>query len=312
MRFKGLDLNLLSVFDTLMRTRSVSRTAEAMNLSQPAISSALKRLRDYFEDEILVAYGKRMLPTAHAESLLPQVRDSLRAVESLIATSTRFDPQSSHRTFRLSCSDYIATALFVPLAQSLATLAPHVRIELLLNDETSHGQLEQGMIDLLVTPDGYIARDLPADHLLDEQHVVVGWRDNPLFATELDEDAFLGASHIQVAIGAQRTLVFGDREMNRLGKRRQIDMIVSSFTIVPWLLVGTPRISLMHERLARMMAQHHPLAIAPIPFDFPVMREVIQCHPARAQDPGLIWLREQICKHASPIASIYPSSQTSG
>lgn len=298
MRFKGLDLNLLGVFDTLMRTRSVSRTAEELNLSQPAISSALKRLRDYFGDEILIAHNKRMLPTAYAESLLPQVRDSLSAIEGLIATSTRFDPATSKRTFRLAASDYMATAIFAPLSRKLASEAPSVQLELLLNDEQSLGQLEQGAVDLLVMPEGYTARDLPAEHLLDERHVVVGWRDNPLLAAPLDEATFLSAGHIQVAIGSHRTLVFGDRELNLMGKRRRIELIASSFAVVPWLLLETNRLALMHERLALVMAEHHPIAIADIPFDFPVMREMVQYHPARANDPGLVWLRERLREQA--------------
>jgi glyoxylase-like metal-dependent hydrolase (beta-lactamase superfamily II) len=127
MRFKGLDLNLLVALDTLVETRSVSRSAERMNLSQPAMSSALGRLRDYFKDDILVSHGKRMHPTAYAESLLPQVREALRGIEALIGTSTQFDPATSPRTFRLIASDYITAALVVPLVARLSEVAPNVR-----------------------------------------------------------------------------------------------------------------------------------------------------------------------------------------
>ncbi|MEG3125372.1 LysR family transcriptional regulator [Sphingomonas sp. GB1N7] len=294
MRFKGLDLNLLGVFDTLMRTRSVSRSAEELNLSQPALSSALKRLREYFGDDILVAHGKRMLPTAYAESLLPQVRESLRAIESLIATSTRFDPATSQRTFRLCSSDYISTALLAPLARALAREAPAVRLELLISEDQSFAQLEQGAIDLLITPEAYIDRSLPAEHLLDERHVVVGWRENPLFAGPIDEAAFFAAGHVTVAIGYHRTSVFSDRTLALMGKHVRVEMTASSFAVVPWLLIHTERLALMHERLALVMAAHHPIAIAEIPFEFPTMRQMVQYHPARASDPGLIWLRERL------------------
>lgn len=298
MRFKGLDLNLLGVFDILMRTRSVSRAAEQLNVSQPAVSSALKRLRDHFGDEILVAQGKRMFPTPHAETLWLQVRHSLQAIEALIATSTKFDPAVSERTFRLCASDYMATAVFAPLSRRLSIEAPRIRLELMLSDEQSQAQLEQGQIDLLVTPEGYTARDMPAEHLLDERHVVVGWAGNPLLPDRLDEAAFMAAGHIQLAIGYHRTLVFSDRELDLQGRRRQIDLIASSFAIVPWLLVGTQRLALMHERLAQAMAPHHPIAIADIPFDFPLMREMVQFHPTRASDPGLSWLRAQLQREA--------------
>src|SRR5687768_16369244 len=101
MRFKGLDLNLLMAFDTLLHTRSVSRAADRMHLSQAAMSSALGRLRDYFGDQILVVQGKRMYPTAFAASLVPQIRECLRQVEAVIATSPTFDPATSARSFRI-------------------------------------------------------------------------------------------------------------------------------------------------------------------------------------------------------------------
>ncbi|MBB4008282.1 LysR family transcriptional regulator [Allorhizobium taibaishanense] len=298
MRFKGLDLNLLGVFETLMRTRSVSRTAEELHLSQPAISSALRRIREYFDDEILVTHSKRMFPTAYAESLLPQVRESLRAIENVIATSAGFDPTTSQRTFRLAASDYIVTALLAPLCRRLTTEAPSVRLELLFNDDQSIGQLEQGDVDLVIAPDGYIAHNLPAEHLLDDRHVVVGWNENPLFAKRIDEAAFLSAGHIQVAVGPQRTTVFEDRELNILGKKRRIELIASSFTLLPWLLVKTDRLALMHERLALVMAEHHPIALAELPFSFPLLREMVQYHPARANDTGLIWLRKRLQEQA--------------
>ena len=120
MRFKRFDLNLLLVLDTLLRERSVSRAAEQLNLSQPAMSAALGRLRSYFNDQILVSHGKRMLPTAHAQSLSPMVMKTLADIEALISASTVFDPSTSQRTFRICASDYVTTVLLVPLLEDLA------------------------------------------------------------------------------------------------------------------------------------------------------------------------------------------------
>ena len=299
MRFKGLDLNLLGVFDTLMRTRSVSRSAEQLNLSQPAISSALKRLRDYFDDEILVTHGKRMAPTAYAEILWPKVRESLSVIDSLIATSSRFDPPSSERAFRICSSDYIAVALLAPLSRKLACEAPGVRLELLPSADESFPILEQGGADLVITPEGYAASGYPAEHLLDERYVAVGWRGNPVFDGPLDEAAFLQAGHVQVAIGLSRAPVFSTDGLAALGKRLRVEAVTSSFSTVPWLLLNTPRMAVMHERLARVMADHHPLAIAELPFTFPIMHEIVQYHPARATDAGLQWVRDRLRAEAT-------------
>src|SRR6187402_954452 len=112
MRFKGLDLNLLVIFEALMDTGSVTRAAERIGMTQPAASAALRRLRDYFQDDIVVAVGKRMHPTP-----FPEIQRSLQGVERAIATPAKFNPAKSSRRFRISTSDYIMVAVLVPLAK---------------------------------------------------------------------------------------------------------------------------------------------------------------------------------------------------
>lgn len=294
MRFKGLDLNLLVAFNVLMETRSVSRSAELLHLSQPAMSAALGRLRDYFGDDLLVLQGKRMFPTAYAESLVPMVQDTLRQIDALITTSTSFDPATSQRTFRLIASDYITAAVIAPLSRRLAKIAPGIRLESVLPSDGSTDLIAQGAFDLLITPEEFINPIQPAELLFEERHVIVGWTGNPLFQQAISDADLMQASHVGVQMGNQRTRAFADSMMEKLGRIRQIDVMASSFTVVPWLVIETDRLALMHERLARRMASMFPLAIAPIPFDFPMMREMMQYNRARSNDEGLIWLRSQV------------------
>lgn len=294
MRFKGLDLNLLVAFEVLMETRSVSRAAEQMHLSQPAMSAALGRLRDYFGDDLLVLQGKRMFPTAYAESLVPMVHETLRQVDMLITTSTTFDPATSQRTFRIIASDYITAAVIAPLVRRLATEAPRIRIEAVVPTDGSAEMIGQGAFDLLITPEEFISPAHPAELLFEENHVVIGWNQNPLFAHRLTERDLMAASHVDVQIGNRRTQAFADSMMEKLGKFRQMEVTASSFTLVPWLVIETHRLALMHERLARRMATMFPLAIAPIPFPFPSMHQMMQYNHARSTDEGLKWLRTQI------------------
>jgi DNA-binding transcriptional LysR family regulator len=300
MRFKGLDLNLLVAFSVLMETRSVSRAAEQLHLSQPAMSAALGRLRDYFGDDLLVLQGKRMFPTAYAESLVPMVQETLRQVDALITTSTSFDPATSQRTFRLIASDYITAAIIAPLSRRLAQIAPTIRLETVLPSDGSADLIVQGAFDLLITPEDFINHNQPAELLFEERHVVVGWTGNPLFSRELSDEDLMQASHVGVHMGNQRTQAFADSMMEQLGRPRRMDMMASSFTAVPWLIIETNRLALMHERLARRMASMFPLAIAPIPFAFPMMREMMQYNRARSNDEGLRWLRDQL-RHDSAL-----------
>jgi DNA-binding transcriptional LysR family regulator len=294
MRFKGLDLNLLLAFDALLDTRSVTRAAERMHLSQAAMSSALGRLRDYFGDEILVVAGKRMYPTAFSQNLVPEVRDCLRRLDTLVRTSPGFDPLTSQRTFRLVASDYITAVILAPLMTRLAQIAPSLRLDVLLPSDLVLKQIEDGDIDLLITPEDYVSPDLPSELLFEERHVIVGWRGNPMLNAPISEEQFFSCGHVSVSIGNQHTTAFADKSLESLGKRRRVDVVVPSFTTVPWLLENTNRLALMHERLAKAMAARFPIAFVPLPFAMPLLREMVQYHFARAKDEGLIWLRQQL------------------
>ena len=304
MRFKGLDLNLLVALDALLETRSVSAAAGRLNLSQPATSAALARLRDYFGDELLVASGRRMHPTAYAETLVPLLKDSLAGLDALISNPTLFDPATSHRTFRILGSDYVTAAALVPLIERLAAEAPGVRLEIASVQDDAIQQLDQGKVDLLLTPENHVHPDHPAHLLWEERQVIVGWNRNPVFERPLTEEAVFAAGHIGVLMGAIRTPSFADRELAIMGKARRIEVTTGSFLAVPWLLQGTNRLAFMHERLARSVVRLFPLNWAPCPFEFPVMREMVQHHRARIGDAGLAWLRRMMAEVAAEIDAV--------
>ncbi|MEP6547427.1 MAG: LysR family transcriptional regulator [Gammaproteobacteria bacterium] len=294
MRFKGLDLNLLLAFDALLDTRSVTRAAERMHLSQAAMSSALGRLRDYFGDEILVVSGKRMYPTAFAQTLHPQVRDCVRQLDLLVSAVPGFDPQTSQRSFSLVASDYVTSVVLAPLVTRMVETAPGVQLEILLPSELVRKQIEDGEIDLLITPEGYTSPVLPSELLFEERHVVVGWSGNPIMSAPLLKEQFLQAGHVGVAIGNQHVSSFADKALEDAGLTRRIEVIAPSFTTVPILLEGTTRLAIMHERLARAMAARYAISVVQLPFEVPILREMVQYHFARAKDGGLIWLRQQL------------------
>ncbi len=300
MRFKGLDLNLLVALDALLETRSVSAAARRVNLSQPAMSAALARLRDYFDDDLLVAHGKRMMPTAHAELLAPRLKTQLRGLEGLLTSSAGFEPASATRTFSIIATDYIAAVALAPLMAELATEAPGLGLEILSPHDDSAELLAQGKVDLLITPDAFVHPDHPVELLFEERQVLVGWSGNPLFQRGFTEADVFACGHVAVSFGRQRTASFADRQLALQGKARRIEATAPTFMAVPWFLRGTGRVAFMHERLARAMAETFPIAIAEIPFDFPAMREMVQHHRSRGDDEGLAWLRRRIAEAANP------------
>lgn len=299
MRFNRLDLNLLVVLDALLRERSVTRAAKELHLSQPAMSASLARLRRYFNDEILVPQGKRMLPTAHAQNLAPLVAQALADIEMRIMGAAVFDPATTQRSFTLCASDYVSVVLLQPLLARLEQEAPGVRIEIMTPTPEAIPQLERGEIDFVLTPEQFASNAHPRQLLFEENHVVVGCRDNPLFDEPLTAERFFEQG--QVIMGVGHSQGFAEREMGELNRRRRIEVVCASFLAVPWMLPGTRRIALMHERLAKLMVSKLPLKIVPLPFEFPMMREMVQYHSARESDSGMQWLLKALVAQAQAL-----------
>jgi len=303
MRLKGLDLNLLVALDALLDERSVSRAAERLHLSQPAASAALSRLRDYFHDELLVLHGKRMIPTSYAQSLAPEVKRILAQVENVISMSAEFDPARAERLFRLMASDYITTVLVTPVAAMLERLAPSVKLDIRLPEDAVLAEFERGEIDLILVPEEFLSPLHPAELMFEEPHVVLGWRENPIFEREVTVEAVLEAGHVSVTLGPTRGPVFTGRQLEKLGHRRRIDVFAPNFAAVPWFLIGTNRLAVMQERLAKLFTAALPLSIAPLPMEFPSMRLMAQYHSAREKDQGLKWLRGLLHNAANDTAA---------
>ncbi|MDO6415330.1 LysR family transcriptional regulator [Sphingomonas sp. BIUV-7] len=299
MRYKGLDLNLLLALDVLLEVRNVSRAADRLGLSQSAMSAALARLRYYFDDELLVVEGRRMHPTPYAEQLASHVRECLVATDTLLATSRAFDPATAERTFRIIGSDYVIASVLVGVARRLADIAPGIRLEFILPEETAAGRLDRGELDLMISPPEFLLPSHPMEELYVETHVIAGWRDNPIFQKPLTEKGVFSAGHVAVSLGTHRTTTFGDRQIELLKYDRRIEAVVSSFMMVPWMLVGTDRLAVMHRRLAVMMADHVAITHAALPFAFPDMHEMAQYHRTRVTDIGLQWLISQIREAAA-------------
>lgn len=299
MRFNGLDLNLLLAFQVLLEERNVTRAARRLNISQPAMSAALARLRDYFQDDLLTVQGRQMHPTAQAQSLAGPVRKFLADLDALLTSAASFDPASTQRTFRMVASDYITASVIGPLSGRLATAAPRVRLEIMLPCEEAAQLVMEGQADLIVTPEDFLDPDQPAELLCEERQVVVGWTGNPALRDGISVADFERLGHVAVHVGSNRVPSFADRQLERMGCPRHIDLTCGCFTVVPWLICGTERLAVMHERLARQLTGHFALALAPLPFDFPVMREMIQYHKSRETDDGLRWLRGELKAQAA-------------
>lgn len=292
MRFNRLDLNLLIALDALLRERSITRAAERLNLTPSAVSSALARLRQYFDDELLVQVGRRMEPTPRAEGLHDAVRDVLVRIDSTIASQPRFDPASSDRTFRIFLSDYMQFVLVPHLLALVAEQRCTARFEFLPQVSNPQRSLERGEADLLIIPRGFLSPDHPEEVLYEEGFVCVVWRDSPLAQGELTFERYLAAGHVVMQPPTGTGEAFEAWFVRRYGVARNVAVTTYGFAPLVALVCGTDHIATVHARLARILAAAWPVAIKPPPLPIERMEQAVQWHKYRTQDPGLAWLRD--------------------
>jgi LysR family transcriptional regulator, nod-box dependent transcriptional activator len=300
MRYNKLDLNLLVALDHLLHLRSVSGAAERMNMTQSAMSNALLRLRQYFDDDLLVKVGRRLDLTPRGDALKDAVRDVLVRIEWTVATKSQFDPAQSDREFNILVSDYTLATLAPKILARCQKIARNVRFNFLFQYDVPERLLDRGDVDLLIIPLEYCSRRHPSEVFLEEEYVGVVWKHGSLAQRKLSRRDFAEASHIamQSAGGTQslESLYFRQR-----GITRRIEVTTFGFSMLPFLVVNTDRIATVHARLARQLEATLPIKIVELPVRLPHMREAMQWHKYRSQDDGLIWLRGLIRDVASPI-----------
>jgi DNA-binding transcriptional LysR family regulator len=290
-RFNKLDLNLLVALDVLLKERSVTRAAEELSLSPSAVSNALSRLREYFEDELLVQMGRKMELTPRAENLQEAVRDVLLRIDSTIAAPPAFDPQVSDRTFRVFASDYTQLVLGPALMSLAAKQKASVRFEFAPQVNQPHRYLERGEADLLIIPTGFMSPDHPREVLYEEKFVCMVWQGGALAGGRLDFERYIAAEHVVMQPAGGRADAFEGWFLKRYGVTRHVAVQTYSFITLPALVVGTDRVATVHERIARRLVGAWPLEIQPTPMSIDPMEQAMQWHKFRSNDPGLVWLR---------------------
>ncbi|MDH6266038.1 LysR family nod box-dependent transcriptional activator [Rhizobium sp. SG_E_25_P2] len=299
MRFKGLDLNLLVTLDCLLTERNVSRAAEKLCLSQSATSGALTRLREYFGDELLLQLGRTMVMTPRAVELLPAVRSVLLQVEGTIIKRPEFDPLSAKREIRIIASDYMTITALSAALRAINREAPELTFKLTVPGESPQDLLDRAEVEFLAMPDVYLSPDHPSQRLFSEDYRAVIWSGNTLVkGDEITLSEFLHMRHVSVNY-SQSGPTFEGWFIERFGNERLVEVTTSSYSTVPFLIVGTDRIALMHQRLANVFARMMPLKLLKPPVEIPQIHEALQWHFYNDSDECLTWVRNRLIEHIS-------------
>lgn len=290
-QLRNLDLNLLPTLDALLRERNITRAAEHLGLSQPAVSAALGRLRRHFGDELLHRTGNRYELTPLAQQLRARTDTAIQGVQRVFDASPDFTPATAEREFALMISDYAMTVFGERLVERIAREAPGVRLRMEKTDPhvVEHPLELLRSIDGLVIPHGFLS-DIPSTDLYDDTWVCVVSADNPDVGDELSLEQ-LAAAHWVVMWDLPTAFAPAARQLSMMGVEARVAIAVDSFVAVPFLVAGTDRVAVLQSRLAERLAATAGIRALPCPWEVVPLKEAFWWHPTLRADPAHRWLR---------------------
>lgn len=293
MRFEKLDLNLLVVLDALLEEQSVSLAARRLNLSQSGASAALSRLREFFDDELLVSSGRAMVCTPRGEELVEPVKAALTLIRETILTPEPFNPAISDRTISIATIDVVARVLLTEAVAEFSREAPSMRFKVLPLSDEPGTMLQRGMADIVIALDYLADSELPREHLYEDDFVAISANENPHITGELTRELYESLGHVSVHLNHD-VEGFDEIALRRIGIHRSIQAFAPGFGSVPRFVINTDRIATVHRRLANQVSSTLPIKIYELPFDFPTVREVAQWSSKNSNDEAVIWVVQRL------------------
>lgn len=307
MNFATFDLNLLRVFHALLRERSVTRAGDRLALSQPAVSSALSRLRHALRDELFLRQGNTMVPTERALALATPIAEALAALEGALAAATGFDPAGAERIFTLAGADFFSNLLMPELFDRVAAVAPGITLRLVDN---ARGDVAT----LLGEQDVDIALEGPAETpdwvasltLFVSPFTVVAARGMAALAdvpegAPMPLDLFCALPHALRSVNGSLN-GFTDAALARVGRSRRVMLALPHFHAVALAVARGRLIAAVPRQYANAMAAELGLACYAPPVPIPVPEISLYWHRRRDHDPAHRWLREQVVEAVATIA----------
>jgi DNA-binding transcriptional LysR family regulator len=312
MNINRIDLNLLVYLDALLRERNVTQAANQLNLSQPAMSNGLRRLRDLFGDPLLVRTSDGMTPTERALELEPQVRDILSKIDRAVQPTAEFDPATAQRVFRIMASDYAESTLLPMVLGRLRAQAPGISLDIMTPSDVSFLDVERGKVDMVINR---------FDSMPQSFHQITVWTDtfscllsadNPLLK-DFTLENYLRAQHIWVSktgmgvgVGVNpsdvQRLGWVDVALDKLGKKREIAVFTRHYQTSMILAEKNDLIVTLPSLAAQLQVDNPRLVIKTPPIDIPPLELKMAWSPLLQHNPANRWLRTLIVEAGREIS----------
>ncbi|MEM1111922.1 MAG: LysR family transcriptional regulator [Pseudomonadota bacterium] len=289
------ELNLLMVFDAIMTEGSITRAADRLAMTQPAVSNAVSRMRVVWKDELFVKEGRNIRPTRRALELWNSVRDPLKDLGRALAPNS-YDPATSTRTFRVAAPVGVVDVSWPQLRRLIEAEAPGVSVHALpYNSLNGEQLLTNAEVDIVISVSSMIA-DRPYllnEYLYGTHYMAVMRAGHPLAEVELDLEAFSNADHLLVSLSGD-TSGFTDRVLAQNGLKRKIAMTVNHFNVLAPILESSDLITVAPTMTVEEAVAAGTLILKPSPVELTKNSISAFWHQRQDRDPGLRWLRQKL------------------
>ncbi|MBK9264702.1 MAG: LysR family transcriptional regulator [Polyangiaceae bacterium] len=294
-----LDLNLLVALHALLHDRHVSLAAKRLGMSQPAMSRALARLREVFDDALFVRVKGKMEPTARARAIAAKVDELLAEIQGLVRP-TGFDPKTAVGTIRIAAPDIVSYMVVPPLIRRLAVESPGLDLEIVRWEAQWREHLESGTVDLTIGMPTGDEPNIYARPLIDNRWACVLREGHPALRTPWDIEHFAALDHLVITLGNANVGPV-DMAMTKLGITRRIALRLPYPALSPLLVAETDLVLTTTSWLARKLGRHVGLVIRPPPFSLPIVRVPMVWHERSHRDPKQQWIRDLLARIADEI-----------
>lgn len=313
MNISKIDLNLLIYLDVLLREKNVTRAASQLNITQPAMSNGLKRLRTLFNDPILVRTSDGMVPTERARTLAPSIRKILLELEETLQGEEEFNEKSSTRVFRIMASDYAASTLLPKLLKLLNRVAPSITIDIMTPSDVTFHDVEAGKIDMAINRFEELPQSFHQKSIWRDSFSCLLSADNSV-VSKFNLNSYLAAKHVWVSktgfgVGIGMTpgdiqkLGWVDEALARLGKKRDIKVFTRNYHVAMQLAFEDNLIATLPTKAALLHQNDPNYIIVKPPFEIPDMELKMIWSPLLHHDASHIWFRHLVIEAARQVQS---------
>ena len=309
LNFRTLDLNLLRVFDVVMAERNLTRAAERLSLTQPAVSNSLKRLRDAVGEDLLTRAAHGVAPTPRAEALWPEVRAALGRLRGALAPG-EFDPQGDPVTFRIAMADATVALFMPPLVAQIEQTGALVNLRILpLTVRDPSPQLERGDVDVAVGffPDTVAALLAQGDDALlrrqrlnEGEYTCVMRRDHPLAREPLTVDAYCNAHHLLVSVSG-RAQGLADQALAALNRKRRVVLTVNQYFAAGRVVANSDLLTVLPAYFIDATGYRDQLVSRALPFPLPGLQLEMLWHIRNDRSSAHQWLRARLLEAVATV-----------